>query len=40
MVKAMGANDRLAANLIMATTLGCIVTCSAGLFLLGLLDQG
>ena len=38
MVAAMGANDRLAANLITTTTLACIATCSAGLFLLALLE--
>lgn len=34
MVKAMGANDTLAANLVMTTTLVCILSCSLGLFLL------
>ena len=34
MVKAIGANDTLAANLVMTTTLVCIITCSVGLFLL------
>jgi hypothetical protein len=34
MVKAIGANDSLAANLVMTTTLMCIVSCSVGLFLL------
>lgn len=34
MVKAIGANDSLAANLVMTTTLVCIVSCSVGLFLL------
>lgn len=34
MVKAIGANDRLAANLVMTTTLVSILTCSIGLFLL------
>jgi predicted permease len=34
MVKAIGANDTLAANLVMTTTLVCIITCSLGLFLL------
>lgn len=34
MVKAMGANDTLAANLVMTTTLVCILSCSVGLFLL------
>ena len=34
MVKAMGANDALAANLIMTTTLVSILTCSLGFFVL------
>ncbi len=34
MVKAMGANDVLAANLVMTTTLVCILSCSLGLFFL------
>ena len=34
MVKSMGGNDALAANLIMVTTLVSIFTCSIGLFLL------
>lgn len=34
MVKAIGANDTLAANLVMTTTLVCILSCSVGLFLL------
>jgi predicted permease len=34
MVKALGANDSLAANLVMTTTLVCILSCSIGLFLL------
>ncbi len=34
MVKATGGNDSLAANLVMTTTLVCIVSCSVGLFLL------
>ncbi len=34
MVKAIGANDTLAANLVMTTTLVCILTCSVGFFLL------
>ena len=34
MVKALGANDSLAANLVMTTTLVCILSCSIGLFFL------
>lgn len=34
MVKAIGANDSLAANLVMTTTLVCILSCSIGFFLL------
>lgn len=34
MVKAMGGNDSLAANLVMTTTLVCILSCSVGFFLL------
>lgn len=34
MVKAVGANDSLAANLVMTTTLVCILSCSIGFFLL------
>lgn len=36
MVKAMGGNDSLAANLIMTTTLVCILSCSIGFFILKL----
>ena len=38
MVKAIGANDSLAANLVMTTTLVCILSCSIGLFALKLLE--
>lgn len=38
MVKAIGANDSLAANLVMTTTLVCILSCSIGLFVLKLLE--
>jgi hypothetical protein len=31
---ALGANDSLAANLVMTTTLVCILSCSIGLFFL------
>ena len=34
MVKALGANDSLAANLVITTTLVCILSCSIGLFFL------
>lgn len=34
MVKAIGANDSLAANLVMTTTLVCILSCSVGFFVL------
>ena len=37
MVKAMGGNDSLAANLVMTTTLVCILSCSVGFFLLKIL---
>ena len=38
MVKSMGGNDTLAANLIMTTTLVSILTSSVGLFLLKVLS--
>ena len=34
MVRAMGANDALAANIIMLSTLACLFTCSLGIFVL------
>ncbi len=37
MAKSMGGNDRLAANLVMTTTLGSVLTTSLGLFILKLL---